>query len=145
LTYPQSSLEAVLDAQSRKQMLQRIDPPIGVVRCTDRIENAHKEAAFVGAGRHLQDNNRPRLCAGGFVMMGRMHAFELLDDHRLSHATVAIEQEAWHARAAGLLDEFIYALQRPRRAPIADPIRSPHLADPVLIGVERPFSNRAGQ
>jgi hypothetical protein len=48
-------------------------------------------------------------------------------------------------RAAGLLDQLIQALQGPRRAPIADPIRCPHLTDPVLIGVERPFSNRAGQ
>ncbi|HEY3658389.1 MAG TPA: hypothetical protein VGL34_25755 [Steroidobacteraceae bacterium] len=31
-------------------MLRRIDPPVGVVQRTDRIENADKEAAFVGAG-----------------------------------------------------------------------------------------------
>ena len=108
---------------------------------TKLMENSGKEAPIIGARRHLHDEHRSMLDARTTVKSRRMQALELLDDHRLAHATLTIQEQTGHAGAARLLDQFLEAIERTCRAGVAHPVGCPDLADPIVAPIECPFPN----
>jgi hypothetical protein len=101
--------------------------------------------ALIGPRRKLDDHDRARLDAAFAIVTGRMHTFEFLDDHRLAHAALAVQQQTRHPCTTRLLDHLVEPLQGAIGSHVADPIGHLHLPDTILVAVEGAFAQGGGQ
>jgi len=110
-----------------------------------RFEEPCEEASLLGGGGHIHDDDRGFRNPSLVIVARRMQAHEFLDRHGLSHTAIAIEQQAGHSTAGGIMEPPFQLIENPLHALVRDPAGFLNVPNPHLAGFKRLLTDVFGE